>query len=339
MTSEPQARVAQRLFPLEPQYRERVWGGQRLLPHTPPIGEAWIAHPDSVVSAGAARGRTLAELLSGGLTGLDAEALLGRAVAAQRRGFPLLIKLLDCADWLSVQVHPDDQQARRMVGPGELGKTEAWHFLEAEPGAQILMGVTPGTAQAGLEAAIRGGTVLDVARRWDIRAGDSAFIPAGTLHALGPGLLLYEVQEASDTTYRVYDWDRPASAGRALHLEESVAVTRADMTGELHHADESAAGVGSVQGVLISCDYFVLESRRLDQQGESSDTLGLSFHIVTVMEGRAELSCGGEQITLERHQTAVVAGGAGAYQLRALDGAARILRASVPPEASLSAAQ
>ncbi|GGR08657.1 type I phosphomannose isomerase catalytic subunit [Deinococcus ruber] len=317
--------LPQTLFLLEPQYRERVWGGQRLLAHTPPIGEAWIAHGESVVGGGAAQGHTLDALLRGELPGLDAASLLGTDVAAHTNGFPLLIKLLDCADWLSVQVHPNDEQASKMVGPGMLGKTEAWHFLEVEPGAEILAGVTGGTTAAQLAEAIRGGTVLDVAQRHSVQAGDTAFIPAGTLHALGPGMLLYEVQEASDTTYRVYDWDRPARAGRALHIEESVAVTDPALRGDLRRADETHG-----QGVLTSCEYFVLEGQALDSQGEQDDTGGQHFHLITVVEGTAALVCGSERLELGKFQTALVAGAAGAYQLSAPEGSARVLRSSVP---------
>lgn len=329
MTAAPDSAASpalpQALFLLEPQYRERVWGGQRLLAHTPPIGEAWIAHGESVVGAGATQGHTLDALLRGEVPGLDATSLLGADVADHTSGFPLLIKLLDCADWLSVQVHPNDEQAKKMVGPGMLGKTEAWHFLEVEPGAEILAGVTEGTTAAELARAIRGGTVLDVSQRHHVQTGDTAFIAAGTLHALGPGMLLYEVQEASDTTYRVYDWNRPASAGRALHIEESVAVTDPHLQGDLRRADETHG-----QGVLTSCEYFVLEGRTLDSAGEQGDTVGQHFHLVTVVEGAAVLMRGSERLELGKFQTALVAGAAGAYRLSALGGKARVLRASVP---------
>ncbi|HEV2764515.1 MAG TPA: type I phosphomannose isomerase catalytic subunit, partial [Pyrinomonadaceae bacterium] len=215
--------LTQRLYPLEPQYRERVWGGQRLKAADPPVGEAWVAFEESRVSGGAHAGRTVGEL-----SDVYGAPLLGREVAS-RYGprFPLLVKLLDCADWLSVQVHPNDEQARRMVGPREFGKTEAWHFLEVEPGATIYAGVKRGTTAEALAEAIRAGRVLDVCERFEVRAGETVYIPAGTLHALGPGLLLYEVQQSSDTTYRVYDWDRPAKEGRKLHVEESAAVADA----------------------------------------------------------------------------------------------------------------
>ncbi|GGS03822.1 hypothetical protein GCM10008960_32950 [Deinococcus sedimenti] len=157
-----------------------------------------------------------------------------------------------------------------MVSPGERGKTEAWHFLHVDPGAQLLAGVV---------------------------VGDTLFIPAGTLHALGPGLLLYEVQQASDTTYRVYDWDRPASAGRALHLEESVAVTRADLGGAWTAASETG-GVGE----LVRCAQFTLVGVR----GGETTELGGSFGLVTVVEGTLTVEAGGERVEVAPFGTVLV---------------------------------
>ena len=313
-----------RLLPLTPQYRERVWGGQRLKPSDSgrPTGEAWIAYGKSVVSAGAVQGETLDQLLLGARTELLGE----RGVQSSQAGFPLLIKLLDCADWLSVQVHPNDAQAAVMVGPGERGKTEAWHLLEAAPGAEILAGVKAGTTQEGLVKAIRGGAVLDVAERHGVAAGDTVFIPAGTLHALGPGLLLYEVQQSSDTTYRVYDWDRPASSGRALHLEESVAVTRAELRGDLRPESQTHG-----QGELIASEYFVLSGLHLEGGTEQeADAGGQSFQIVTVTSGQAEVSAGDERVLLDTFGTLLVTGRAGAYRLKTVGGAARLLVAGLP---------
>src|ERR671915_443293 len=170
------ANLTQKLFLLEPQYRERVWGGQRLKAADPPVGEAWVAFEESRVREGEHAGRTVAELAAE-----YGEHLLGREVLeAFGTRFPLLVKLLDCADWLSVQVHPNDEQAERLVGPGEFGKSEAWHFIEAEPGATIYAGIKQGTSEEGLEAAIRTGRVLEVAERLEVKAGETVYIPAGT---------------------------------------------------------------------------------------------------------------------------------------------------------------
>ena len=316
--------MTQRLYLLEPQYRERVWGGQRLKAADPPVGEAWVAFEESLVRGGAHAGQSVAELSSA----LGAEFLGRRVAEAYGARFPLLVKLLDCADWLSVQVHPDDEQARRLVGPDEFGKSEAWHFLEAEPGATIYAGVKPGTTREELARAIREGRVLEVARRLEVSAGQTVYIPAGTLHALGPGLLLYEVQQSSDTTFRVYDWDRPASAGRRLHVEESVEVTRAS-------ADTSVLPPPRLEGTAtakaLCCTHFELDVLQLGEAPLAADTGGQTFHLLTAVAGGAAVSSGDERVRLGLFETALVAGGAGAYEVRAEGGAAKLLRATVPP--------
>ncbi|HLM55985.1 MAG TPA: type I phosphomannose isomerase catalytic subunit [Pyrinomonadaceae bacterium] len=315
--------LRQRLYTLEPQYRERVWGGQRLKPHDPPYGEAWVAFEESRVREGERAGRTVQELAEA-----EGAAFLGAGVEARYgRRFPLLVKLLDCADWLSVQVHPNDSQARRLVGPREFGKTEAWHFLEAEPGATIYAGVKTGTSPEALEEAIRAGRVLEVAERIEVEAGETVYIPAGTLHALGPGLLLYEVQQSSDTTYRVYDWDRPATAGRKLHVEESIAVADPER-GAVVKPTTTIEGTTAVEA--LSCPHFNLEVLGLEGARLEGDTGGRTFHLITVTGGAVEVSCGDERLRLGAYETALVAGGAGRYEVRAEGEAARALRASVP---------
>ena len=196
--------------------------------------------------------------------------------------FPLLVKLLDCADWLSVQVHPNDEQAERLVGAGQYGKTEAWHFLDVEEGTSILVGVKPGTTAAALAAAIRTGRILDVAQRLEVLPGETYLIPAGTLHALGPGLLLYEVQQASDTTYRVYDWDRPAGTGRQLHVEESVAVTNPEKT-------PVRTPPPVLQGTSVAraaqCPFFVLDALQIADAPFTGNTEGRTLGVFTVTAG------------------------------------------------------
>ena len=317
--------IDQHLLALEPQARERVWGGQRLRPSNPPIGEMWVAYGPSRVMGGRYAGRTLDDLAVE--FGPD---LMGTAVAGRNGArFPLLVKLLDCADWLSVQVHPNDEQARRMVGPDEPGKTEAWYFLAAEPDSQIILGVKPGVDQAQLADAIRGGHIRDVAAKVDVLAGEAVLVPAGTLHALGPGLLLYEIQQASDTTYRVYDWDRPTSIGRKLQIEESVEVARAVVAAP---PVRPAVPAGTGTSDAIECPYFDVDLVWVAADGGplATDTAGRRFHILTVLAGEIELARGGERLGLGRFETALVAGSAGAYEIRATAGPATMLRAAVP---------
>jgi mannose-6-phosphate isomerase len=313
----------QALFVLEPQFRERVWGGQRLKPQQPPIGEVWCAYGHSRVINGAAAGQTVDELTAelGG-------QFVGDVVASRFPGaFPLLIKLLDCADWLSVQVHPNDEQAVQLEGPGHRGKTEAWHFIEATPGATILAGVRPGTSHDELRRAIRTGHILDVSPSIAVHPGETYLLLAGTMHALGPGLVLYEVQQSSDITYRVYDWDRPASAGRELHIEQAIAVTDPD-----GQAIRTSAPISddSPASVAVGSSYFALDVLNLASIATTGDTAGKSFHVLTVKSGTVNVSQGGESVRLNTYETLVVAGSAGPYAIEAVGPAAAVLRARVP---------
>jgi mannose-6-phosphate isomerase len=321
---ESEVAMAQGLFLLESQFRERVWGGQRLKASNPPIGEAWIAYGGSRVLEGGDAGRTLDELVA-----VYGSEILGSARSGSRddRRFPILAKLLDCADWLSVQVHPNDEQARRMVGPDQLGKTEAWYFIENDPGAKILLGVRPGTTPDELVRAIRDGCVVDVASEIEVRGGEAVLIPAGTLHAIGPGLFLYELQEASDITYRAYDWGRPQTADRRLHIEESAEVTLP--VGALERAvPRVSAETGS--STAIACDYFDIDLVRIGTETLQADTAGRSFHILTVIGGTAEVTCRTETASLEPFETALIAGDVGVYSVRSVDGPATLLRGRLP---------
>lgn len=278
---------------LTPRFYPRVWGGAALAPAQGgvPVGEAWLADGDSVVRGGPHGGRRVADVLEAD------PAWLGADPAG---GFGLLAKILDCQDWLSVQVHPNDAQARALVGPGARGKTEAWHVLDAAPGAELLAGVREGTSAADLAAAIRGGGVLEVLERHRPAVGDTLSIPAGTVHALGPGLLIYEIQQASDTTYRVYDWDRPASAGRALHLEESVRVSDPARRGAL-----TPAGQTGGTGLLVDGDFFRLRGVRAGD----SVALGGRYALVTAVEGEPRLEAEDQSLLLTRFDTVLVPAG------------------------------
>src|SRR5262249_49482861 len=156
------------------------------------------------------------------LTARHADALFGSQSPPTL--FPLLIKYLDAHDWLSVQVHPDDRLAEEL-SPGECGKTEAWVVLHAEPGSRIWAGLRPGVAQADLERHLERGTVVECLHALEPRAGDCIFLPAGTVHAVGGGVLLAEVQQTSDATFRLFDWNRiqPDGTRRPLHIEQSLA--------------------------------------------------------------------------------------------------------------------
>ncbi|HEY9525902.1 MAG TPA: type I phosphomannose isomerase catalytic subunit [Anaerolineales bacterium] len=296
---------------LTPAYRDYVWGGDRLRPGHYPTAEAWVVWEGDVIEAGSLAGKTIGDAAQE-----YGDDLLG-AKTSSRTGtrFPLLIKLLDCAEWLSLQVHPNDQLAVQLEGPGQFGKTEAWHILDAKPDARLIAGLKADTPPDQLAESIRTGTVIEHVQYVDVKQGDTVFMPAGTLHALGPGLLVYEVQQTSDWTYRVYDWGRPATEKRPLHIEKSIRATRMDFTAPI--TPPPTAGDGT-RHVLVTCEYFTLELLAAVSKAIELDTEGQSFHAITVIEGRAVLQAGDEQVELEKFQTAVVPAQVGRYKFQPL---------------------
>jgi mannose-6-phosphate isomerase len=220
------------LYPLrfEPIYQYRLWGGRRLagvltatLPGEGPIGEAWVLsdrddHP-SRVADGPLKGRTIAQLLE-----QFPEYVMGK-LAGRFRRFPLLLKFLDAREMLSVQVHPADTHTD-LLPAGETGKTEAWVVLEAGPESRIYAGLKPGTTEATLRQAIADGGMEDRLACFTPKPGDGVFIPAGTVHALGGDIVVFEVQENSDVTFRLYDWnhvDAKTGKPRALQVDRALA--------------------------------------------------------------------------------------------------------------------
>ncbi len=217
MGSSPQAD----LIELEPQLKERVWGGKRLAElygmQGGPYGEAWLVYDENKIASGPFAGRVLKDVLPE-----LGEDFLGRKVV-ERYGYqlPLMIKLIDSADWLSVQVHPDDAYARvHEAHTGYLGKAEAWIVLEAEPGARVIYGLKQSVSREELRAAALDGSILELVNYVPVKKGDVIYVPPGTIHALGPGLFVLEVSQRSDLTYRLYDYGR----GRELHLDKALDV-------------------------------------------------------------------------------------------------------------------
>lgn len=222
------------LYPLlfEPVLKSYLWGGRNLellgraLPPDGVIAESWEiaghAAGDTVVANGPYAGRTLTQLHAA----LGLELIGSRNAWAQARGkFPLLVKLIDASQALSVQVHPDDDYASLHEGD-ELGKTEMWVALHARPGAELILGVAAGTTREAFGAGIAAGAIEPLLHRVPVKAGDHVCVPAGTLHAILDGMILVEIQQNSNTTYRVYDWGRVDADGRPrpLHIAEALDV-------------------------------------------------------------------------------------------------------------------
>jgi mannose-6-phosphate isomerase len=252
------------LYPLllQPQFHERVWGARDLAPIYSrqvtgnPIGEAWLTGDECRVANGPLAGRTLGEL-----SRTFGAELLGEATANKSR-FPLLIKFLFPQDKLSVQVHPDDEAAAAAGQP--CGKTECWYVLKASPGAQIGLGLKPGTTRAGVERAIREVRMEQLLNWIDVHEGDLIYVDAGTVHAIGPGAVIVETQQNSDTTYRLYDYGR----SRELHVQEGLRATK-----EQTHAGKVASGQprsenGKTHVNLVTSPCFIVDKFRLDRSWE-----------------------------------------------------------------------
>ena len=255
-------------YPLKfkPIYKQRIWGGQKLrevfgkdLTAGQKIGESWeladLPEDKSVIANGELAGQTLhsaIEKYPKEITG-DEDFTLP---------FPLLIKILDAEDVLSVQVHPDPETCRRM-GKGT-PKTECWYIIAAEPGAVIYKGLKKGVTKQQFAEAIEKGAVAEMLVKVPVRAGECHFLPAGTAHAIGPGLLIAEIQTPSDTTYRVFDWNRVDDTGKAreLHIEEAL---------ESINFDQSSGDLFvTMIGLLVDCEYFTVNR---GHQGENCELL------------------------------------------------------------------
>ncbi len=309
-------------FHLLPEYRDYVWGSDRLRPGHSPTAEAWVVYEKDRIADGAFAGRSLGDLAAE----LGADLLGKRAVEKTGLRFPLLIKLLDCAQWLSLQVHPNDAQALALEGPGFFGKTEAWHVVEADPAAEILCGLQKPVNREELSTAIREGKLLEYLRRMQVHTGETIFIKPGMLHALGPGLLIYEIQQTSDLTYRVWDWDRPASAGRKLHIEQSLAVI--DPNAVAVAISQPPAKEAAIHR-LVACEYFELNKIDGKHCRFESDTQGQTFHALTVIQGQARIENHGWQSRLNKYETLLIPAASYNYTIIP-EPEAQILKASVP---------
>ena len=313
---------------------ETLWGGQSLaelagksLPPDVRIGESWETELANVARNSPYTGRTLGELGTTYGTRLYGE----RAVEVLGERFPLLAKFIDARQQLSVQVHPDDVYAA-VHEDGKLGKTEVWYIRHAEPGGSIVYGVREPTSAADVRAAIAANRLEELLRVEEVRAGDVIFVPAGTVHAIGAGVVLYELQEYSDITYRLYDYGRLQDDGRprALHLESALAVMRfTPNTSPRVRPVMRPPSDGRTRRVLAACRYFVLEEILLDGAVTGS-TDAASCEIVTMLGGGLTLSSAAGACDLRRGETAVLPAVLGAYRI--VGTAARFMRAYVPRE-------
>ncbi len=318
---------------LEGKLHETIWGGRHLamvagkpVPVGAMVGESWETEVGSRVRNPPLTGETL-----GVLVDRYGESLLGwRAVDVFGRRFPLLTKFIDARQWLSVQVHPDDAYAAAREG-GKLGKTECWYVLHAEPGAQLVYGLRRPVTREEVRAAIAETRLEDLLCTMEAHAGDVLFVPAGTVHAIGAGIVVYELQEYSDVTYRLYDYGRVDADGhqRELHIERALDVMDYSPPVSVRF---SPVALPASEGLaerhaLAACVYFVLEELRL-AGGLDAPARASSCEIVTVLEGSAWLSAGDSRMALEHGDTAVIPASVNGYLLEGRG--TRVVRSYVP---------
>lgn len=313
------------LYPMrmQPALKVKVWGGRRLaamldkaLPDDSPYGESWEIHDTAVITNGALAGQTLGDAAKA-----HPAALLGEK-HDPAAGVPLLAKFLDAEDWLSVQVHPNDAQAKQLEGEPR-GKTEAWYVIHADPGAKLVIGVHPGTSSAEMARAIRENTLEKLLIYQEVTAGDVLFVHANTIHALGPGILMYEIQQSSDLTYRLYDWGRVDLDGkpRALHIDKGVLVAN---TESLPSIRRTGMQTDAEEVEIASSPFFNTMLHRL-RGADRSVEMGGTFHLLTCIDGAVEVRAeSGEPLTLSKGQSAFMPAGLARFTL---SGTGDVLRA------------
>jgi mannose-6-phosphate isomerase len=303
---------------LEPTFSLRPWGSHSLAPLFPeksnlaePIGEAWMTGNESRFADGPFAGKKLGEAwpaMPQDWTGTRAD----RGAA-----FPLLVKFIFAEDKLSVQVHPDDDYAAKHENGGR-GKTEMWYALRAHAGAEVLAGLNPEVTRESFRHAIANGTAEDCLVHVPLREGDAVFVPAGTTHTIGAGLVLCEIQEQSDATYRVYDYNRRDAQGRAreLHVEKALEVIRfgEQRGGKLNPVWVERGGVAKT--FFVVCPYFAAEKWEFEKRASGS-TAREHFDLLIFIEGSGSIEWGGARVEYGPAQVWLLPAALGFYQLAA----------------------
>ncbi len=293
---------------LKPIFQERIWGSQRLktefnydIPNGL-IGECWgiSAHQngENIVSSGPYKGHTLSELWTN-----YRQELFGDFT---QETFPLLVKILDATDDLSVQVHPNDEQAYTLEGE-RFGKTECWYVLDAEPGAELILGHTAQT-RAELETAVSNEEWSNLLKKQPVKKGDFVFVESGTIHAIGKGIMILETQQSCDTTYRVYDFDRIDDKGakRELHLEKALAVTTVPDVPVLAEPTELMVKAGSIQTLVKSPEFNVYHHKVSDGYCYPSRR---QFSLMTIIEGTGLLQTDNEALEVKKGDHLIITKG------------------------------
>lgn len=298
------------LYPLffQPVYKEIIWGGQNLktlLNKEVPFektAESWevCCHKNgmSIVENGEYKGKSINEVID-----LHKVELLGTKSLNYDR-FPLLIKYIDANDSLSVQVHPNDEYA--LKNEGDYGKTEVWYIVDAKEDAKLIFGVKEGTTKEDFKTALDNKNLEECLNYVNVKKGDVIFIPSGTVHAILDGIVIAEIQQNSDTTYRVYDWNRVDKNGnpRELHIEKALDVIDFNMSGKVHTPNHEKAN-GYLFANITKCKYFNVDEIIVDEIYEDS-TNGDSFFIFMCIEGKGTLVYDNKEYKLSTGKTFMI---------------------------------
>lgn len=302
---------------LTPPCKDYLWGGTRLktdygkVTDLEKVAESWelSCHKDgcSVIANGEFSGMTLPEYIEKqgkGVLGEDCKSF---------EYFPILVKLIDAKQSLSVQVHPNNEYAMRVEG--EYGKTEMWYIVDCDPGAELLYGFKDKISKEEFRRRIEDNTLLEVTNSVPVHKGDVFFIDAGTLHAIGKGILIAEIQQNSNTTYRIYDFGRLGADGkpRELHIDKAVDVTRLEPpTRSCKPQGEPQQHDGYCSTLLASCEYFTVT--RMDvEKSVSLNADNKSFHSLLCLEGDATVQCNGQELSMKKGESIFLPAGTGAY--------------------------
>jgi len=318
---------------LEPIFSARPWGAHTLAPLFPeksnlaePVGEAWMTGEDCRFASGPFAGQKLGDVwraLPPAWTGTNAGTPHG--------SFPLLVKFIFANEKLSLQVHPDDEfAARHEQAAGGRGKTEMWYAIRARPGAEVLAGLKPGVTSEKFQRAIEDGSAEACLQHVPLRAGEAIFVPAGTTHTIGAGLVLCEIQEYSDLTYRVFDYNRRDAQGRSreLHIEKALQVIR---FGEQRGGKIEPVRIsrdGATETYFVACRYFAAEKCEFAER-MATVTSPEHFDVLIFLQGRGSIQWGGESAEYAPAQTWLLPAALGAYHLAPAERTS-LLRAYVP---------
>ncbi len=289
--------------------KDYLWGGTRLITDfnkkttLEKAAESWelSTHPDgeSIVTGGEFDGMKLSEYIKAN----GGDECIGKK-AAEFDFFPILIKLIDAKDNLSIQVHPNDEYALKVEG--EYGKTEMWYIVDCEEDSYLYYGLNREVSKEEFERRIKDNTLLEILNKVDVKKGDVFFIPSGTIHAICSGILICEVQQNSNTTYRVYDYDRRGADGkpRELHIEKAIAVSDMFPAPELKKADSN---------ILASCKYFTVEK----VTGNSEITLSTDcFRSLVILEGNGTVTVNGNSVNVTKGDSIFIPAQTGVAELK-----------------------